>query len=919
MVASSGAGFDGQTVDLSCDTTFGSPTTVQCLYEIPALTTDDPRRGTESIWTVRLDALDAAGNPLVTTREIMLDFRAPAPAFTNDATLVPDDNNPLTAPAALRAGGAAQLVVSFDEAVDLDVASAASATSVSCEGFTPTTSTQVASVNPLVATVTLDSAAPGLEGRCDVIVRAPDLAGNVFDDVVGSFDVDTAPPLAADVDQGAIKHLRAPWGATQTGASPGQFLVPETLGASDSPIAPLPASAFIGVDTLARIDAFTDELGGLLIGSSTVEGGAVGAMPLQGEDSDEVWLSVIDRAGNASPRIRVDQVEWVATLDDSSSTPNPHRLVSHIQAPVGPGAQPVNAPIDAQPAGREDGNAVSVESGIIANAISENQPQYLSYVAYDSLHDAYYAPAADALYVFERNRWAPTAVDSLYSLSGLQYDPFLDSLLVNDSFGLIDVVDEVASAPEYVALPNFMSPAINASNGRRFVLSLPDNDTPFLTQEVDEALARTPLAAGGPVKRNHAQVIWAGPLAELFMFGGYHRDFPTACPDGAPTAATLDAGGDCIFTETWTFDGQTWTERTDGTGPPPRKRAAIGYDPKRQHVVLFGGSSPFADGTGVSSLDPCTYDPTTTFETGALGPSLVAFCELRDTWIYDASGWRQHAGNAPPRRSGASLVYNRSLDGLVLMGGSALNVPQGRWLFKDETWTPLPDSLEDPPENARHGKLAYAEARDVAVMVEVSNGTTQIYEGGRWRAVADTLLVSQCLSWPFETEGGGPFLFDPILDRFIYVDHCVTPMRTWLLDPVTWTWSEASGAAPTGERLGAGATYHEPWGRVVLFGGGADARAPADDTWSFDGIGWVEETSVGPGAATAHNVMLTDSDGRAVRIGVLNFSGPFLTSGDGQLFRLGAADWEPISGTLSMSLDRFSSFFRATTRHLWDL
>jgi hypothetical protein len=43
-----------------------------------------------------------------------------------------------------------------------------------------------------------------------------------------------------------------------------------------------------------------------------------------------------------------------------------------------------------------------------------------------------------------------------------------------------------------------------------------------------------------------------------------------------------------LFRDTWTWDGEYWTQRQD-IGPAPRAGHGMAYDSARQRTVLFGG------------------------------------------------------------------------------------------------------------------------------------------------------------------------------------------------------------------------------------------------------------------------------------------------------------------------------------------
>jgi len=44
------------------------------------------------------------------------------------------------------------------------------------------------------------------------------------------------------------------------------------------------------------------------------------------------------------------------------------------------------------------------------------------------------------------------------------------------------------------------------------------------------------------------------------------------------------------LSDTWTWDGATWTERSPATVPPARNSEAMAADPATKQLVLFGGN-----------------------------------------------------------------------------------------------------------------------------------------------------------------------------------------------------------------------------------------------------------------------------------------------------------------------------------------
>ena len=73
--------------------------------------------------------------------------------------------------------------------------------------------------------------------------------------------------------------------------------------------------------------------------------------------------------------------------------------------------------------------------------------------------------------------------------------------------------------------------------------------------------------------------------------------------------------------DTWLFDGSTWTE--DLTGGQPARTGAV-LAPSGTGLVLFGGTS--------------------------------ANAILSDTWLYDGSMWAQQAVSGPPGREQAVMA-----------------------------------------------------------------------------------------------------------------------------------------------------------------------------------------------------------------------------------------------------------------------
>jgi hypothetical protein len=115
------------------------------------------------------------------------------------------------------------------------------------------------------------------------------------------------------------------------------------------------------------------------------------------------------------------------------------------------------------------------------------------------------------------------------------------------------------------------------------------------------------------------------------------------------------AGFGGFVTDTWEYDGTSWTQRMPPQAPPGRLYTAAAYDANRRRTVLFGGQDQ-------------------------------AMVQLGDTWEYDGLTWTQITPPvAPSGRSGHSMVYDPLRRRVVLFGGSG--GPAETWEYDGTAWT----------------------------------------------------------------------------------------------------------------------------------------------------------------------------------------------------------------------------------------
>ena len=395
-----------------------------------------------------------------------------------------------------------------------------------------------------------------------------------------------------------------------------------------------------------------------------------------------------------------------------------------------------------------------------------------------------------------------------------------------------------------------------------------------------------------PSPRYGAPISYDAAHRETVLFGG------SACDDAGcrPVA------------ETWTWDGTNWTEEKPPQSPPPLHAASMAYDGTSERVVLFGGCLVAAC---PSPTQTWTWDGTTwTRHLGATAPSprhgaSMAFdaargvtllfggigadgSNLADTWSWDGSAWTQiPTPTTPPARAFAGMTYNASSREIFLYGGGRKTCPtctsflQDAWTWDGQEWSPVQASGPPPIEDVG---LVYDRAADEVVLF-----------GGRGKvAGADNVAVGALRdtwtwngsdwhrhesSWPEERQNGA-LVYDPVSGMTLMVGgNCGfdETCAVWAWDGASWTklsdlprvWHLTPTFHPNSQKvvLPVG-TFVREWdgacrtwtsktpttspvprvgfgfapdrnGNAVLFGGqGCGGSCYLNDTWVWDGVDW---------------------------------------------------------------------------------
>ncbi|KAG2491465.1 hypothetical protein HYH03_010250 [Edaphochlamys debaryana] len=238
------------------------------------------------------------------------------------------------------------------------------------------------------------------------------------------------------------------------------------------------------------------------------------------------------------------------------------------------------------------------------------------------------------------------------------------------------------------------------------------------------------------------------------------------------------------------------TATTSSAWPPPRRGAALVYDPSTKHLVLFGGT-----GANGALADVWAYDIGTRVWQQISTFSSSEQPEPRHTFVYGLYLNDTQPAPVPPRRS------------LIVSTGQGAQVFSDTWALDLDTWAwrRLPDNGDAPP-------TLYGSAGGIVPLLPGRPGVPRLW-----------------LSHGFSLK-----------TRY---------SKTWVYDLRAESWSVVHGSINSYDPMKPHArcivsstvTADE---QIVMYGGcaqngGTGGQCPARDTWRFD-------TPVAPGSGAWH-------------------------------------------------------------------
>ena len=339
----------------------------------------------------------------------------------------------------------------------------------------------------------------------------------------------------------------------------------------------------------------------------------------------------------------------------------------------------------------------------------------------------------------------------------------------------------------------------------------PPTQPPAPSTAVTPPVAAEHLSGPMPSPREFTAMAYDALHREIVLFGGY--------------VWSVSANTGSTVSDTWTFQGRSWSKHDPMTSPGPLANDLMIYDDTSLTCLLVGKS--------ISAVGPG-------------GPA--------ETWSWNGSSWAR----LPDIPLGTNEViqgfaFDRTHgEAVLLTWASAGNGPlttTHTWTWNGRSWAlrhPLHElpvggaaprlATVGPDTPARPGRGVLAVFEDSATATE-----TWLWDGSTWSEQAATA------SPPYDPLGA-TMADDPVTGVVVLIglegvgSNAAGSSSTWLWDGASW---HRAGVAPDVDSL-----YGGTWllsdgstGHVVVIG---DSGRPNrfDVLWSFGGHAWVSDGSV---------------------------------------------------------------------------
>jgi hypothetical protein len=645
-----------------------------------------------------------------------------------------------------------------------------------------------------------------------------DLAGNGWpagsEPTLATVTIDGERPTTPAIGPASAPLLvweRTPWGSATTTAS--SYRLVGKAGSTS------------GADLVVAWDAATS---GLEVARGPIAGGTF-TLPLS-SDPRELYVSTVDGAGNVSPRTRVVDVAWTASLAGKvagSTFENPHRLDARRWS------TPALAQADAVEVGGTIGRA---GDGLVATTDGASL----------------YRAAAGLTAPSPRRRFS------------LAHDAGRGRLVLfggTNGAGL-----QPGDTWEW-----------DGQAWRQMAPLDPEGDGN--PPEYDDATMVYAPALGGVLLLSSAPWLWDG-VSWRSLYGTW---YPIGFRPG--TGAAWDEGRGVLvvfgwYAQTWEFDGKTWRDATPaapGDSPPARSHCGMAYDRTLGAVVVFGGKpdvgAPFNDvwswdGTRWTAVTPDGGTPLAGRSAAAVawdpgagelvvqGGQLDGGGEDGRTWALrttaGVSTWFDVTPASGPVPMSEHAAATDLAAGTVLLLGDVAQPELRAWSDPGPgTWTVLA-----PGDAEGDGNPVWSTGASAAMAWNATRGET-VYHAG---ATRDTWQWNR-VGWRHAATGAGPSartgasLGSAAGLTILYGGtELGSPWDasgdTWGWDGSSWALLEPSPARPADpaqpsqlRRRNAGLAVNGS-GQLLRFGGSDFSPTSGNrcysDLWRWTGVTWIQ-------------------------------------------------------------------------------
>jgi cysteine-rich repeat protein len=328
---------------------------------------------------------------------------------------------------------------------------------------------------------------------------------------------------------------------------------------------------------------------------------------------------------------------------------------------------------------------------------------------------------------------------------------------------------------------------------------------------------QVPTSAGSwPPARSHALMSYDALSQRVVLAGG-------------------TGAGDLTLTDTWTWDGQSWTEVTASGAPAPHR--GVASDPRRGIVT---NPSP-----GTMRWQSGTWSSVPVGVPSSRSNAAVAYHSLRgqavmfggrtdssETWLFEGDTWMESATSpAPSPRYNHAMAFHEDRREVLLFGGEASSGRFGDTWTWNGAWSQESGAVS-PSARSWHA-MAYDGSR---VIMFGGLGTTTFADtwawDGSWQLIGES-TPGLAGRWQHV------MAYDPVRRVVVLfggtsgLNNAALLDDTWLWDGSHWTRLDTTPPPP---RTQATLTWHPARQRLVLFGGENSGRL--DDAWEFDGSSW---------------------------------------------------------------------------------